>query len=96
MKYRASLVMTTIPALPAKFVRYSTLAREVTMSPSTPSAARRARRASWRRLSAALGANDMDGGEETLKRAKHAVGTLACTRGLEVANGRRHVLEKLT
>src|SRR5437764_42777 len=64
MNCTRSGVSTTIPALPEKFVRYNTFDRDVTISASTEARAQASRRASCRRLSAALGACDMDGGQE--------------------------------
>src|SRR5205823_12122165 len=54
--------------LPAKLVRYRMFDRDVTIRASTPARADAARTASCRRLSAALGACDMDGGQELFER----------------------------
>src|SRR5438876_2856426 len=64
MNCTRSGVTTAIAALPLKFVRYSTFDRDVTISASTEARAQASRTASCRRLSAALGACDMDGGQE--------------------------------
>src|SRR5438477_8680590 len=64
MKWTTSGVTTSIAELPAKFVRYRMFEREVTISASTEARAQASRTASCRRLSAALGACDMDGGQE--------------------------------
>src|SRR5258708_12952777 len=74
MKYTGSAVSTTIAELPVKLVRYRILGSDVTTSASSPREASCSRTAWWRRLSAGLGACDMDGVEPLLKDRDHLPG----------------------
>src|SRR3954465_10056964 len=67
MKWMRSAVTTAIAALPVKLVKYRMLDRVVTIRASTPARAHAARTASCRRLSAGLGACDMDRCEQLLE-----------------------------
>src|SRR5229473_1709407 len=74
MKYTRSAVSTTIAELPVKLVRYRILGSDVTTSASSPREASCSRTAWWRRLSAGLGACDMDGVEPLLEDHDHLPG----------------------
>src|SRR4051812_11653781 len=71
MKRSRSALRTTIAELPVKFVEYRMFGSEVITSASSRFAARDWRRIWWRRLSAGLGAYDMDGLEPLLERRDH-------------------------
>src|SRR5438477_7092251 len=77
MKWTTSGVTTSIAELPAKFVRYRMFEREVTISASTFARAHASRTASCRRLSAALGACDMDGGQKLFESGDSGFGVCA-------------------
>src|SRR5215831_4317740 len=91
MKCTRSDVTTAIAALPEKFVRYKMFERVVTMSASTPSRAQLARTASWRRLSAALGAYDMNRRQQLFERCEcgSSAGSLLLRGGIDDDDGWR-------
>src|SRR5215471_13836459 len=60
MKWTPSGVNTTMAELPVKLVKYRIFGSDVTTSASSPRAAQSSRTARCRRLSASVGACDMD------------------------------------
>src|SRR6267143_1136245 len=85
MKCTRSGVSTAVAELPVKFVRYRMFDRDVTMSASTAMRAQALRTASCRSLSAALGACDMDCGQELFEGSDSGgcVGMFLFDRGFD-------------
>ena len=94
MKWRRSPVTMAIAALPEKFVRYRMFDRVVTISASTPARLHAARTASWRRLSAALGACDMDGGQHPLESGDSGERSKARLLGCGIHDDRGSVVDR--